>query len=382
MNAKKWIKIWVIIVLLIPIVGGFNYLIDPYGLYNTKNFIFDKIKRSSKIRLIKAIKIKEIKPISICLGTSRTENAYDPNHKYFTKPSYNLAVDGSSMYESRLYFEHSLNEGNLKKVLLVADFIMFSSYKQKSIEEFETYFDNKSIYSFLFSIDTLTDSLLTIKGADSYPNHYENGQKSHDYYQREVDKINGHLELFKFSEETYYIKNSNNYTYSDTKLNSFDDFEKIVELCYENNIELDIIFGPSHIRQWEVLSYRKSFTQWLQWKKDVVLSVNNIANQQNKEQFRIVDFSVYHKLTAEKIPTDKDAKMKYYWDSSHYKNELGLIVLDRLINNTNFNDFGVDLNLTNIDNHLKRQKFNRNKFIDTEQYIKEFNMNLKINKSN
>lgn len=368
MNGKKWLKVFVVLSFLsIVFVGGVNYVVDPYGLYKTNIIDKPKIKQSEKMRLIKAIKTKEIKATSICLGTSRTEGGYNPNHKYFTKPSYNFAVSGSSMYESRLYFENSLKEGNLKKVLLVADFIMFNSATQKSINEFETYFEDTNIYSFLFSIDTLADSLLTIIGG-SATNYYDNGQRVHDYSQKSIDKVNGHLEAFRKNEKNYYEKNPDNYLYADTNLNSFDDFEKIVKQCYENDIELDIIFGPSHIRQWEAFNYRKSFSQWLQWKKDVVLSVNKIANQQNKKQFRIMDFSVYHKLTAEKVPTDKNTKMKYHWESSHYKNELGLIVLDRLVGDSTHKDFGIELNLENINIHLENQKIKRKQYIDTKAY--------------
>lgn len=65
-----------------------------------------------------------------------------------------------------------------------------------------------------------------------------------------------------------------------------------------------------------------------------------------------MDFSVYHPFTAEKVPTDKNTKMKYYWESSHYKNELGLIVLDRLVGDSKYEDFGMELNLDNIDTYL------------------------------
>ena len=34
----------------------------------------------------------------------------------------------------------------------------------------------------------------------------------------------------------------------------------------------------------------------------------------------------------------------------------------------NFNDFGVELNLQNIDEHLKQQEINRHKFIDVKKY--------------
>lgn len=131
---------------------------------------------------------------------------------------------------------------------------------------------------------------------------------------------------------------------------------------------MDIIFGPSHIRQWEALNYYLGYDKWLQWKKDVVLSVNKIAKQNNKKQFRIMDFSVYHPFTAEKIPTDKSTKMKYHWEASHYKNELGLIVLDRLIGDIKHSDFGIELNSKNIDAQLKEQRVDRMQYTDTEKY--------------
>jgi hypothetical protein len=372
MNGKKWIKVWVVVIMIVPILGVFNYLIDPYELYDAKYFTFEK-KVEHKMRLIKSIKLKKIKPASITLGTSRTEGGYDPTHQYFIKPSYNSALPGSSIYESRLLFEEALKQGNLRKVLLVADFIMFSGLRDPA-GDIETYFKDTNIYSYLFSIDMTKSSLLTIKGLNTpYIRYFANGQRAHEYLYGKDLIFPGHQELFNNEAKGIYNKHNNtdNYTYINTDLNSFEDFKKIVEQCYENNIELDIIFGPSHILLWEAFDYKKSFNQWLQWKKDIVISVNNIAEKQNKEQFKIMDFSVYHNLTSEKVPTDKNIKMKYYWNSGHYQNALGLIVLDRLIGKSEWNDFGVELNLHNIDEHLKRQKINRYKFINVEKYKHE-----------
>ena len=369
MKAKRWIKVWVVIISSIPIVGAFNYLIDPYGLYNTKYFSFDKIKQADKIRLIKAIKTQELKPASICLGNSRAEGAYDPGHKYFTKPSYNLATGGGTLYESKMYLELALKQNMLRKVLLVIDYRMFNDMRQKNISDFETYFTNINKYKYIFALGTLEDSFLTLIGNSNVDCLYnENGQRQHDWGQRHCDKkAGGHREYFD-NLTGYYKDYLTNYTYKDTKEKTFLDFEKILELCYINNIELDIIFGPSHIKQWEILGYHLGYNKWLKWKKDVILSVNQIAQQHNTKQFKIMDFSVYHQLTAEKVPTDKNAKMKYYWESSHYKNELGLIVLDRLVGDSKYKDFGVELNLQNIDEHLKQQLFKRKHYIDTDKY--------------
>lgn len=152
-----------------------------------------------------------------------------------------------------------------------------------------------------------------------------------------------------------------------------------MKLCYENNIELDIVFGPSHIRQWEALNYYLNINKWFEWKRDIIFFVDKIGKQYNKESFRIMDFSVYHFLTSEIVPINKNIQMKYYWEGSHYKNELGLIVLDRLTGNDKYKDFGVQLNIKNIDEYLEQQKIDRYKFINTEKYRIDFEEYLKIN---
>lgn len=383
MNAKKWITQWVIIILIFSaIVGGFNYVIDPYGIYETKYFTFEKIKQENKISLAKIIKVRKIKPRSIVLGTSRAEFGYDPTHKYFPKPSYNFATSGSSMYENRLKLEHALKQGNLEKVLLVVDYRLFTNKTQKSIPEFETYFGNKSIYTYMFSMDTLKDSLSTIKGtSDYFALILENGQRDHDQNWKKISKFGGHLVSMRKFESDYYKEYSSDYHYKDTGNASFPDFEAIIKLCYENNIKLDIIMGPNHIRQWEAFDYYLGYNNWLKWKKDVVVAVNKISIQHGKEPFRIMDFSVYHELTAEKVPEIAKSKMKYHWDASHYKHELGEIVLDRLLGESEFKDFGLELNIDNIDAHIEQLRQDRYKFIDVKQYREGFEKYLKSHNS-
>ena len=367
MNGKKWIKNWfIIITIMIPVIGIFNYLIDPYGIYEINFIDLPKTEQAKRIRLVKIVRVSQIKPVSISLGTSRTEYAYDPNHKYFLKPSYNFAVSGASMYELKRNFEWALQEGNLKQVLLVVDYRMLNASAQKAIKDFDTYFNSLQNYKYLFSIDTLNDSFLTLMGKGNNSLYLDNGQNTYPW--KNIFNMGGHLKKMQEDERIYYKNSPTDYRYRDTGKKSFPDFEYIVKKCYEKDIQLDIIFGPSHIRQWEALNYYLGYDKWLQFKKDVVLSVNKIAEYQHKKQFRIMDFSVYHKLTAERVPKKLRGKMKYHWDSNHYKNELGLIVLNRLMKKSKFKGFGVELNLMNIDEHLEQQKVNRIKFIDVEKY--------------
>jgi len=361
MKYTLWVKIYLILVIFtIGSIIIFNYIIDPYGIYNSKIYSFNKVKKNRTTRLIKAMNTIEIKPRSICLGTSRASRAFDCNHNYFLKPSYNLAIESGSMYESKLYFKLALKAGHLNQVLLVLDYRMFKD-NQKEVKEFNSYFNNKTKNSYLPSYYTLLNSITVIKN-------------SIHILDKKVKKIikkkknPSMLEYMTMIESTYYKNYPNEYVYSDTKKESFPDFETIVSLCYQNNIELEIVFGPSHIRQWEALDYYIGYEKWLTWKKDIVLSVSKIANSFMEKPYNIIDFSVYHNLTSEMVPVEKDAQMKYYQDSSHYKKILGSIVLDVLTKESDIDNFGVLLNKNNIDQHLKHQKKNRKDYINISQY--------------
>lgn len=374
MNNKKFLKIVLVLSFFVAIlIGGANYIVDPYGIYKT-NIFPNKPEQDKNIRLEKVVKVEELKPVSISLGTSRTEYGYDPNHEYFSKPSYNLAVSSASLYENRLYLEHAIKQGNLKEVLLVADWIMFNTKLMTKSYDFEDSFNIENIYKQLFSVDLFRSSLNTIIKQKVKSSYLENGQRDWYFNQENIDKQGGHLKVMNKDEESYY-KNSkykfNTNIYQDTKKDSFEDFRKILELCYKNNIKLEIIFGPSHIRQWEAYDYYQNIETWYEWKKDVVLFVEKIASEQQKSPYRVMDFSVYHELTAETVPTNLKDKMKYHWEASHYKKELGDIVLDRLLDISLYKDFGVEINSQNMDNHIQKLREDRVKFIDTEAYRKE-----------
>ena len=374
MSSKKFLKVVLGLSFFVAIlIAGVNYIVDPYGIYKT-NIFLNKPEQDKNIRLAKVVKVEELKPVSISLGTSRTEYGYDPNHEYFSKPSYNLAVSAASLYENRLYLEHSIKQGNLKEVILVADWRMFNDPKMRKLDDFENSFNVENIYKQLFSVDLFRSSLNTIIKQKVKSSYLENGQRDWYFNQENIDKQGGHLKVMNKDEESYYKKSDFKYNsniYQDTKESSFDDFRKILELCYQNNIKLDIVFGPSHIRQWEAYDYYQDIETWYKWKKDVVLFVEKIAGEQEKIPYRIMDFSIYHELTAETVPTNPKEEMKYHWEASHYKKELGDILLDRLLDVSEYKDFGVELNSQNINKHIQNLREDRIKFINIDYYRKE-----------
>ncbi len=207
------------------------------------------------MRLVKAINLEELKPNSIVIGTSRAEIAIDPTHKYFKKPAYNLANAGSTMYETKYYLKEAILQGKLKKVLLVADWRMFNDVSMKQVIDFETYFENRNIYKYLLNYKVFKDSLFTIKNKNIVSLYNNNRSNERDSYLNKIVLSNGGHYKTMITEEKNYYKNFqiNNNLYKDTQKSSLLDFIEVLELCYKNDIELDIVFGPSHIRQWKPL---------------------------------------------------------------------------------------------------------------------------------
>jgi hypothetical protein len=93
------------------------------------------------------------------------------------------------------------------------------------------------------------------------------------------------------------------------------------------------------------------------------------AAKSGEELLPIWDFSGYNSYTAEKVPPlgDVNTEMQWYWESSHYKKELGDLVLDRVFGHqepgrTVNPDFGVLLASENIELHLQQVRNDRQKW--------------------
>ncbi|QKF82561.1 hypothetical protein [Halarcobacter ebronensis] len=381
MLYKDWIKRWFLFIFFIPFLVIVNYLVDPYEIYMNDFFNLEKTKQAKKIRLSKIEHIKIIKPKVLVMGTSRVENGFDPKHKYFEDSGYNFGLSGASMYEISKSFEFIVNQIQPKKVLLVLDWIMFNSYNQVRVKDFNEYF-NKDFnkYKYLISSDMTGESFVTI--LDNFKNkkssYLDNGQLKHDSKANDILKHGGQKNVMIKEEAFYYKKYTVQNNYGDTKRDAFLDFEDLLNFAFSKDIQLEIIFGPSHIRQWEAFSYYHDYNLLLNWKKKVVLTVDRLSHKYNKKSFNIVDFSIYNKYTSEKIPSKKEELMKYYWEGSHYRNSLGQLVLDFLYGDIYDKELGVVLTKKNIDEHLKKLLLDRKKYIDSKEYKFKINGYLKL----
>lgn len=335
-------------------IGLFNALVDPYGVVNSPQLSrVNELKPEQyhHARLFKAVGVMHNKPKNLLLGSSRSDLGLDPDHRALADgTTYNLALVGPNMYEVRRYFEHALaNQPEVKTVVLGIDFFMFNENWKNSPDFDENRLGQEKLniqdaINISFSTDALKSSKRTIKSSldsDAYYLYRANGLRY--VYGNEPDEplankfekmISGFLE----GERSY-----TNFKFSPSFL---DDFKQVVETCRQRNIELKIFISPLHASHLEAIKTAGMWSELENWKRQVV------------EITPVWDFSGYNSITTEPI----NENMKNYWDSSHYRKEVGDLILNRLFQIQEESvpkDFGNFLTAENIEQQLAKKQAER-----------------------
>jgi hypothetical protein len=353
-NFNKWFFSGAAIVILMVVC--FNALIDPYGIYKAPILLgINHVKPQRKFndRLVKAIDIIHIKPLTIFLGSSRTKRGLNPNHPALSssQPAYNLGLDGANMYEVLRYLQHSIkNQPRLQQVIIGVDFFMFNEYlgNQPGFDENrleKTYIIPADLMNSLVSLEVLAVDRETILASRQqspqaeYVDH--KGYVPNEEYEKKPTKFR-----FKHFLTSYFIVH-HKYKFSDKY---FADFQKIVNLCRENNIQLIVFISPAHATQWEAIKATGQWTTFEAWKKKLV------------QLTPVWDFSGYNSITTEEI----DDVMANYLDNSHYTVQIGDLVINRILGyqeNKVPADFGVVVNKDNIESHLAKIRADREEWL-------------------
>lgn len=382
-NYRRYnIKLCALVLILVSVVCVINIVVDPFGiwkLWNNKSVNAFKSEQETHERLYKAIEIINLKPTVIFVGTSRARMGLDPSYYslIYHEPIYNAAVSSANMNEMLLYFKHALqNQPALKQVIVGIDFYAFNRNLLNRVDfpshqmgkEHITY---KSFIETAASLDALTSTVRTVKNNLGKPafNFFEpNGKTSEFMIQNSYGKI---TDLRDFTSiNRFNINDKESYAIYEISQDRIDDFREIVSICQEKNIDIKVFISPSHVTDMEAI---RVAGKWQDFENMKRLLCNIIP---------IWDFSGYNSITTESIKQER----KYYWDSSHYKKEVGDMILGK-INGIETNipsDFGVLITPDNIENHLiaiqkSREEWGKNnlEIVDYIQTLK--NKTLPLN---
>ncbi len=387
--ARCYIVTFCVTVLaVLSTVFALNLTVDPYRMFEIidgKGFNHYKPAIYNRVRLLKAYEIRRLQPDSILLGTSRCHIGFRPDNPFWKAAAqrpYNAAFDGATTKEMYYYLRHADSVHPLKLVLLGLDDYHPTDAPGSARPGFDPQMLGRgrtmvtgvqfllADIKILTSFDTFLDSFKTLHSqTDEQPvwlsrsgqrlgetffrtweqDYFKQGPR---YYFDEIDRMEVDNRL------SWQVPMKEIKVYPPKKeakdaRTSFDYIRDIIDFCRRKNIKLVIFFSPSHAHQLE-LDQASGSWGWIESGKRKLTALC--------DQFRslgypvkLYDMSIYSPVTTEILPpAGSHAEMKYYWDSSHFKQEVGDMVLGCILSSGGDCSIGEALTGANIDLHLKK----------------------------
>lgn len=350
------------------VLAGFNWLIDPYNIWDApeiQGVNRFKSELGSHERIFKIVGLARRHANTVILGTSRSDIGLNPSHDALGRDAINLAMSGQPYRETRMLFDSQYDQKRIHTFVIGLDFPAANTLVPYPADFEIKNFESLRSLQLLISISTLENSVLTIakNKADLSDVWSENGLRlwSDEY----VKNGGGHRKLMRSSEKAYlqsYLPPPSclfSFASSSGKLSPLDEIRAILSRAYREHIVLKLLISPSHARQWETLRAVGLWDKWEEWKRRLVQMNEEEAQRAGRQPFPLWDFSGYNSISMETVPAlgDTETIMRWYIESSHYTSAAGDLVLDRIFNfkspeRTVPDDFGVLLSSHNIDAHL------------------------------
>jgi hypothetical protein len=353
--------------------GAMNWWVDPFGLYASEKIHGWKISKPEQYAHERLFKIQTAisrQPDMLLLGTSRADEGFDPNlaGRLTGSSAFNLGIAAQPVSEVVSIVRRFMPA---RRVLWAADFFTFDCARSLPDDVDERNFDPWLKWQLLFGVDSGIASARTVL-ADFFDNPLnvpprvlavawtDGGMRLAG--EADVQAHRGQRGLTLVSEEFFLTRLFAppfhiNCSSSDIS-HPIDDYRALLRIAYLRKIDLKIAINPIHARQVEVIDGAGLWASWEDWKR-LLISVNQEeANVAGQAPFQIWDFSGYNLITTEPFPAigDEKTRMRWYWESSHYKNELGSLVLKRIYgaagDKSAPEDFGTLITSSNIETHL------------------------------
>lgn len=355
---------------LFLLVAAVNLVVDPLWTFATPRIPGvneAKPRFSNYVRLGKAYIVGRIAPEVVVAGSSRTELAIAPGHPHNASRNwYNMALSGASLYEIKRYMDHAMAQGELREALVGLDFYMFSTRLapkpgfDESILAPDVRPWDRAALAFSASMLKITVESLArqwrgteydpVSGHDNGRDESLIGEKGQRAaFLRVVRRVVSKLvppEPRLFPEDT---------------AETWDRYEQLLEAAHAGGVRMTIFLPPVHA--WFLQPYRECglWGRVEDWKRGMVRMNEAVAARLGREPFPIWDFTGYTALTTEAVPPvdEPDTRMRWFFEPSHCRSELGDLVQDRVYGMANpllTDDFGVLLTPQTVEAHLVRDR--------------------------
>jgi hypothetical protein len=354
--------------------------VDPYWMWNmhpVSGLTAMKPRVFHHYVLSKTYLLERQTPKTLLLGNSRVEVGLDPDSPMWpeaAKPVFNAALSAYDLSASLAMLRETFATHAPETIIVGVDFPDFLSTAEGPPKTDQSEAEArlpigadgkpnpkrswqvwKDRFATTLNVDALLDSLLTL--TDQRPaasaTMMRNGFNPHNPY-RVFAARSGYHVIFAEKNADYVAQ------YAKFALPDFSDLYnnaefrylvEIVHLAAERNTRLIVYIHPYHREYLDLLSDKGSWNAFENWKRALVrVSRREAGDKRNLMQ--VWDFSGYNPITTEPVPAagDTRTRMQWYWESGHYKSELGERLIARMMGG--HSDFGREVTEDNVESVL------------------------------
>ena len=320
---------YVIAALAIAVVGvvavaALNAFVDPLALWSpVHGTIAHTNVQEGGGRLFKSERLARGDWQAVIFGSSRCLRGVDPDNPAFAgQRAFNACLSGTNMAETAkvIAFARSHNP-QLHTVIISIDFEMFARQRETAGDFDASRMSGKPwlevVANYLLSFDTLELSLATL---------FDNARrrpadmKENGFVDWTVDPPKGTVRRhFDGMLVQNYLVDADNYGAFVYAADRIERLRHTLDALHAAHIDVRLFIPPIHARQMEaILDLGLPYKTWLR-------DVARVADQTHTP---LTDFSGYNTITTEPLPPmDSKAPMRWYWESSHFRREVGDMIL-------------------------------------------------------
>jgi len=343
---------------LVCAVLAVNLRLDPFGLAApAAASAVDGVAEGARPGAFwrKALSVREAKPRTVILGTSRAEFGLDPRHPGFTaqfQPVLNLALGALSIEQIRLLLIHADTGSPLSTAIIGLDMESFldsgrpdfdpaslegnPESEPESLARLRIGLSREAFaanFAHIFEPQPASEARADAIGrrewrlTDEVLRSWE-GQRGL-IWTAEYDNFHGRLPLL-FPQG----RSALNWGADRKRVAAMASFRELLHYANTHGIEVRMFVSPVHARYLEWYRRVGWWVLYESWKRALVETIE-IETQfaPGRANFALWDFGGFHSISTEPVPQlgDLRTRMRWYRDTSHYAPEVGDMVLDRVL---------------------------------------------------
>ncbi|WP_426088429.1 hypothetical protein [Janthinobacterium sp. PSPC1-1] len=357
--------------LVLGAVSFMNYQVDPYLLHQWDSPLLQRPRQlNEKLGAwAKTYAVARYRPAIIYIGNSRTEMGLPTRVRalFDGKRIFNSAVSGASIGDAIRLAEHAARVSRVETMVWGIDAPTFSlDMGAARVEDSLTgarhgFFVQRALVNLKrgLTLDMTQDSVRILTGHAG-------------------DTCRSNLAVYGQRDETCTLKGIKHWLGTKdaipVRLQEFGDGlgptppstpaldASVGKLC-RSGTRLRLYINPTHALTLYALHWRGKWDAMQAWQRGLVQLVERHRGQGC--DVRLVDFSGFNSITTEATPlVSGKPDMHYYWEVSHYRDNVGRLILARLFGGDTPApaDFGVELTQANIDAHQAATRAARERY--------------------